>query len=334
MSTARSTPNIALIKYWGNRSNELRLPAANSLSMTLSTPSVEVTVDFADELLIESFESDGSEHVMTEKHIARFEKHLQLTKNYLAHLGAKDALQESVSITINSGIPPSVGLASSAAVFSAVAKAYAGLIADSIKLTDEQISVIARLGSGSAARSIYGGFVTLENTGSDSIDGAVAKQIVDENHWALHDIVIIPSQKEKKVGSTEGHALAHTSPHFAERLENITKRRQQECIDSILQKDFEKLQAVSEEDSLDMHHVMETSEPPLQYLTEDTHRILADIIELRESEHIPVLFTMDAGPTVHLICVEEAKKRIVEFAHAQEGCTIFEASVGPGSHFL
>jgi len=334
MSTARSTPNIALIKYWGNRLNELRLPAADSLSMTLNTPSVEVTVDHSDELQIESFNADGSIHNLNDKDISRFEKHLQLTINYLKHLGADDAIPASVNITIHSGIPPCVGLASSAAVFSAMAKAYAGLILDSLELNDEQISVIARMGSGSAARSIFGGFVTLENAEGDSIGSAVAKQIASENHWKLHDIVVIPSKKEKKVGSTEGHAIANTSPHFAERVEAINSHRQQDCIDAILQKDFEKLQKVSEEDSLDMHHVMETSEPSLKYLTDDTHRIIDDITELREGEHLPILYTMDAGPTVHLICVEEAKSRVVEFAHAQEGCTIFETTVGSGSHFV
>jgi len=302
--------------------------------MTLNTPSVEVTVDHSDELQIESFNADRSIHDLNDKDIARFEKHLQLTKNYLSYLDAKDSIPGSISITIHSGIPPSVGLASSAAVFSAMAKAYAGLIAGSIELSNEQISVIARMGSGSATRSIFGGFVTLENIEGDSIGSAVAKQIASEDHWKLHDIVVIPSKKEKKVGSTDGHAIANTSPHFEKRVEAINSHRQQDCIDAILQKDFEKLQKVSEEDSLDMHHVMETSEPPLTYLTEDTHRIIDDIAKLRESEHLPVLYTMDAGPTVHLVCAEEAKARIVKFAHAQEGCTIFEATVGPGSHFV
>ncbi|PIR53090.1 diphosphomevalonate decarboxylase [Candidatus Peregrinibacteria bacterium CG10_big_fil_rev_8_21_14_0_10_49_10] len=333
-ATAISTPNIALIKYWGNRSNELRLPAADSLSMTLNTPTVEITVDYAEDLIIRSYESDGAEREMTEKHMARFAKHLELTRQYLTQIGAEDAIPASVQLTIRSGIPPGVGLASSAAVFSAVAKAYVGLIASSIILTDEQTSVIARLGSGSAARSIFGGFVTLENTGRNGMDGAVAKQVASEDHWLLHDIVIIPSYDEKKVGSTEGHAIAQTSPHFMERIEAIGSYRQKDCIDAILAKDFEKLQKVAEEDSLNMHHVMETSSPPLQYLTQDTHRIVDAVTRLREEGHLPVLYTMDAGPTVHLLCTDEARMQIVDFAHAQEGCTIFEASVGSGSKII
>lgn len=320
--TARSTPNIALIKYWGNRNNDLRLPAADSLSMTLNSPYVDVTVEHAEVLRVHSTSKQ-----LTSKDIERFAKHLELMKMYLV----VDSIPNSLNIQIDSHIPSGIGLASSAAVFSAIAKAVAGLIDQN--LTDEQVSILARLGSGSASRSILGGFVAMKNV-SEGMDGAVAEQIADEKHWNLHDIVIIPSGDEKKVGSTEGHAGAWTSPHFATRLEAIQKYRQQECIDAILNKDFEKLQHISEEDALDMHHCMETQNPALKYLSEDTHHILAQVRELREREHVPVLFTMDAGPTVHLICTDEAKDTISGFAHSQKNCKVFEASVGPGAHCI
>ncbi|HAI98392.1 TPA: diphosphomevalonate decarboxylase [Candidatus Peribacteria bacterium] len=334
MVTARSTPNIALIKYWGNRNNELRLPAADSLSLSLSSPSVEIDVDFADALNLRSFEANGSPKELTDAHINRFRKHLELTKNFLKTLGAERAIPASVSVTIRSAIPPAVGLASSAAVFSCLARAYAALIEPVIALTDTQMSVIGRLGSGSAARSIFGGYAALCAGTGNGIASAIAEQIAPEDHWTLHDIVIIPSKEEKKIGSTEGHALAPTSPFFAARVEAIGTRRQQECISAILARDFEKLQKVTEEDALDMHHVMETSTPPLHYLTEDTHRIIKAIEELRASEHIPVLYTMDAGPTVHLLCPSESLQRIRSFAQTQKGCTVFETHAGPGASLI
>ena len=330
MATAISTPNIAFIKYWGNRNNPLRLPMADSLSMTLSEPSVEIIVDHASALKVQS-STMGEKREVTGKHLDRFRKVIDLTKEYLGTLGMADALPGNLSIRIDSHIPPAVGLASSAAVFSCLARAIAALIAEKQKLTNEQVSIIARLGSGSAARSVMGGFVALVAGKGESIDAAKAVQIADENHWLLHDIVVIPSREEKKVGSTEGHALAATSPHFAARIEAIRTRRQQECIDAILRKDFEKLQHVSEEDALDMHHVMETSNPPLQYLSDETHRIVGEVKALRRSAHLPVLFTMDAGPTVHLVCTDEAVKEVRTFAKAQKGCTIFESHVGPGA---
>ncbi|MBU0767129.1 diphosphomevalonate decarboxylase [Patescibacteria group bacterium] len=334
MITAISAPNIAFIKYWGNRDNELRIPQADSLSMTLNTPTVEIDVEHSEILSVKSFELDGSEKELGEKHIQRFRKHLELTKHYLNKLGVPDAIPNEVSITVRSGIPSGIGLASSAAVFSCLACAYQGLIRETIDLDDEQSSVIARLGSGSASRSIFGGFSALVAGEGSGIDSSKSIQIADENHWPLHDIVLAPSMHEKKVGSTEGHAIAQTSPHFADRIEAITSRRQQECIDSILKKDFEKLQRVTEEDCMDMHHVMETSTPPLKYLNDVTHRIISEVTDLRTSQHLPVLYTMDAGPTVHLVCTEEARDRVVDFAHAQADCTVFETKVGKGTHLV
>ncbi|MFH1444319.1 MAG: diphosphomevalonate decarboxylase [Candidatus Peregrinibacteria bacterium] len=338
MTTARSTPNIALIKYWGNRNEELRLPMAPSVSMTLDRPTVEITVEEADTFAIHSFLADGSEKTLKERDIERFRKVLALMQRYLATLHAagvhEPQLPEHVSITVHSHIPPAIGLASSAAVFSCFAKAIAGLITPKIALTDMQTSILARLGSGSAARSIFGGFSTLEEGSDMELGSAWSEQIADEQHWLLHDIVTIPAMEEKKVGSTEGHALASTSPFYAARVEAIRSHRQKECLEAIRTKDFEKLQRVTEEDCLDMHHVMQTSKPPLQYLNAETHRIVDAIKELRTKEHLPVLFTMDAGPTVHLVCPDEAKDAVLSFAKAQKGCTIFETKVGPGATLL
>ncbi len=346
--TARSTPNIAFIKYWGNRNNDLRLPAADSLSMTLDTPSVEITIDHATMMSVRSFGADGTEKQLKEKDIARFARHLELTKTYLSQLALRpgsgqatrnpqsairNPIPGATSITVRSHIPSSIGLASSAAVFGCLAKAYAGLINDTIALNDEQISVIARFGSGSAARSIYGGYAALIAGKGDEADSSHAVQIADENHWLLHDIILVPTQKEKDVGSTEGHALAWTSPYYKKRLQEIP-RRQKECTDAILTKDFEKLQRVVEEDCWDMHNVMQSSTPSLKYLNDATYRITDAIEELRTSENLPVLYTMDAGPTVHLFCTDEARATVLAFAKEQKDCVIFEAKTGSGARIV
>src|SRR3989344_2056770 len=123
---AVSTPNIALIKYWGNRNEEWRLPAADSLSFTLDQPTVEVLVDNAEEFSARSFDPDGTEQTLTDKESKRLEKHFLLTKKYLADIGEVEAFSSTVSIEVRSRIPRSIGLASSAAGFSALAEAYAG----------------------------------------------------------------------------------------------------------------------------------------------------------------------------------------------------------------
>lgn len=333
MATALSTPNIAFVKYWGNRNAELRLPAADSLSMTLDAPTVEVTAEQADTLTVESFDAEGNPRTLKDDETARFGVHKTLMEQYIKTL----QLQFSIinfQLSIRSRIPASIGLASSAAVFSAVAKAYAGLLEEQgIKLTDAHVSILARLGSGSAARSIMGGFVALKAGWEEDIGSAKAVQIAPASHWPLHDIVICPSLKEKEHGSTEGHHLAHTSPYYNERLQCLPFR-QRECIDAILTRNFERLQHVAEEDARNLHLVALTSTPSLQYLTNITHRIIFDITALRESERFPVLYTMDAGPTVHLVCTEDAVKTVKEFAHAQKDCTVFETKIGSGARTI
>jgi diphosphomevalonate decarboxylase len=327
MATAVSYPNIALIKYWGNRNDALRLPAADSLSITLDAPSIEATVQPADTFAVHSFDAQGIEKPQSTDSINRLQKHWTLTAEYIKSVNA-GSLPTAVSLHIVSSIPPSIGIASSAAVFSCLAEAYATLA--SRPLTREEVSVIARLGSGSAARSVMGGFVALLNTPNERMDAAVARQIAPAAHWNLHDIIIVPSEKEKKVGSTEGHAKAHTSPLFKERVAVIPSRMK-ECIDAIEKKDFEKLQYLSELDALDMHKVMETQTPALHYLSDDTHCILKEIESLRKNEHLEVLYTMDAGPTVHLICTDSAQNRIEAFARSQKDCRIFISKIGNGS---
>ena len=261
--TAVSSPNIALIKYWGNRSDALRLPAADSLSMMLDTPTVRITVQPSDTFRTRSCDAQGNDVPQSEKSVVRLEKHWQLVRAYLKDIGRDEDLPDHVSLEIRSEIPPAIGIASSAAVFSCLAEAYAALV-NGTPLAREDVGILGQLGSGSAARNCFGGFVALENAG-DGIASAKTRQIAAETHWPLHDIIIVPSRDEKKIGSTEGHALAATSPLFAARIAAIPERMS-ECIDAILTKDFEKLQRVSEMDALDMHRVMETQNPPLFHL--------------------------------------------------------------------
>ncbi len=330
MIRAVSSPNIALIKYWGNRNDALRLPAADSLSMVLDTPTVEASVSAAETFAVASFHADGSASPQSEKSIERLQKHWGLVKTYLTGIGKADGLPAEVSIVIRSAIPPAIGIASSAAVFSCLGEAYAGFART--PLTREEVSILGRLGSGSGARNSFGGFVALENHG-EGIGSAYGRQITDEHHWTLHDIIIVPSREEKKVGSTEGHANAATSPLFRERLRAIPERMRG-CIGALQTKDFEKLRIVSEQDALDMHRVMETQTPALRYLSEDTHRILRGIEAVRQSDHLHVLYTMDAGPTVHLLCTQDSLKTVDDFAAAQKGCTVFRAKTGAPSRLI
>lgn len=324
---ATSTPNIALIKYWGNRNDTLRLPAADSLSITLDQPSVEITIDHADRFAARNFVADDSPRTLTKGQQSRLSNHFQLVKEYLATVDSSYMLPASVSLEIRSKIPQGVGLASSAAIFSALAEGYAALVGD---LEKHEISIMARLGSGSASRSVFGGFVAMIAGKGEKVDAAYAQQIASPDHWKLWDIIIVPAAPEKEIGSTEGHALAHTSPAFSARVRDIFAR-QKTCIEAIEEKDFEKLALVAEKDCLDMHAVMASSTPPLNYLSAETHRIIREIGDMRRREQLSVLYTVDAGPTVHLICDEKSRPAIRAYANAQRDSAVFEAGIGKGS---
>ncbi len=327
---ATSTPNIALIKYWGNRNEELRLPAADSLSITLDQPVVEVAVDHSKEFTVRSFDANNNEDFLKEREIARLRQHFVLAQKYFKHIGEAYVLPAAVSLEIRSKIPRSVGLASSAAIFSALAEAYAGLAG---KVSRRDVSVLARLGSGSASRSTCGGFVAMIAGTGDEAKASYAEQVAPASHWKLWDIIIVPSTDEKITGSTEGHALARTSPLFSARLLAI-RERQRMCNEAIQQKDFEKLRVVAEEDCMNMHAVMASSTPALKYLSDDTYRIIREVEDLRSREGLAVLYTMDAGPTVHLICDETAVSSVREYARSQSNCIVFEAGIGGGSHMM
>lgn len=326
---ARSTPNIAFIKYWGNRNEELRLPAADSLSMTLDQPTVEVSVEPSNEFIARSFDPHGDEKKLSDKETLRLQKHFTLALHYLESIGAEN-LPSSASIEIRSRVPRSIGLASSAAVFSALAQAYAGLCPT---VSRQDISILARLGSGSASRSVFGGYSAMMRGTGDNSSSSYAEQIASPEHWKLWDIIIAPSVEEKKVGTTEGHAIAPTSPLFQKRLRDIPER-QGRCIDALLKKDFHALQVVAEEDSLDMHAVMRSSTPPLEYLSTETYQIIEEIKTLRAQKDLAVLYTLDAGPTVHLVCNEDALPHTREYAQSKKNCFIFESSVGSGSMLI
>jgi len=223
-ATAQAHPNIAFIKYWGNRDNILRLPSNGSISMNLDGLFTRTTVNFnssqRDSLLING-------HLVTGKGLERVSYILDIVREM-----AK--LKERAEVSSVNNFPAGAGIASSAAAFAALAIASsqaAGLI-----LSEQQLSRLARRGSGSASRSIPGGFVEWQvGTGDED---CVAISIAPPEHWALVDCVAIVNASHKKTGSTEGHALARTSPLQVGRVAD-TPRRLDICRTAILKKDFE-----------------------------------------------------------------------------------------------
>jgi diphosphomevalonate decarboxylase len=196
--------------------------------------------------------------------------------------------------------PMASGIASSASGFSALT--VAGCAALGLDLDPTRLSAISRRGSGSASRSHFGGFVAWEMGQDDAT--SVAVPLFPPDHWDLHDIVVVVSSAEKQVSSESGHTIALTSPLLDGRIRGLpaaleTVRR------AIADRDLAALGPVIEQDALAMHSVMMTSQPSLLYWQPGTLQILHAVRRWREIEGLPVYFTIDAGPNVHLICEAE-----------------------------
>ena len=231
--------------------------------------------------------------------------------SYILDLVRKMAnIDERADVTSENNFPAGAGIASSAAAFAALALASSR--AAGLTLSEAQLSVLARRGSGSASRSIPAGFVEWKM--GESENDSYAFSIAPAEHWNLVDCVAIVNASHKKTGSTEGHAIAGTSPLQNARVEDAP-RRIEICRNAILKKDFEAFANIIEHDSDIMHSVMMTSNPPLMYWQSATVEIFHQVREWRASG-LPVGYTVDAGANVHVLCLgdyaKEVEKRLRE----------------------
>ena len=292
MSTALAHPNIALIKYWGNRDNELRLPANGSLSMNLDGLFTRTSVSFgsarSDSLTINGQDVRG-------KGLERVSFILDLVREM-----AKT--DERATVASENNFPTGAGIASSASAFAALALAASK--AAGLSLSEADLSRLARRGSGSASRSIPGGFVEWQ-MGLDEAD-SFAFSIAPPNHWDLSDCIAVVSAGHKKTGSTEGHAIAGTSPLQFARVADAP-RRLDLCRRAVLERDFNALAEIIELDSDMMHAVMMTSAPALHYWQSASMTMMQSVRQWR-TEGLQVAYTVDAGPNVHVLCPSEVQK--------------------------
>ena len=208
-------------------------------------------------------------------------------------------INERAEVVSENNFPSGTGIASSASAFAALA--LAGSKAAGIILTQRELSRLARLGSGSASRSIPGGFVEWYMGENDK--DSYAETIAPPEHWDLVDCVAIVSKEHKQTGSAAGHPLAPTSPLQAARVADAP-RRLDLCRRAILERDFDALAAIVELDSDMMHAVMMTSSPGLYYWKPDSIMVMESVRAWRKSG-ISVCYTVDAGPNIHVICPRE-----------------------------
>ncbi len=288
-ATAQANPNLAFIKYWGNRDKTLRIPMNGSISMNLDGLYTRTTVRFQSELTSDQLSINGYE--VTSKGLDRISHILDIIRG-MANI------HERAQVISENNFPSGAGIASSASAFAALA--VAGSKAAGLSLSERELSRLARRGSGSAARSIPGGFVEWQAGESD--EDSFAFSIAEPGHWDLVDCIAIVSASHKKTGSTEGHSVALTSPLQAARVADAA-RRLEICRNAILERDFNTFASIVELDSDMMHAVMMTSTPALHYWKSASFEVMHCVRQWRV-EGIPVCYTVDAGPNIHVLCPE------------------------------
>jgi diphosphomevalonate decarboxylase len=225
--------------------------------------------------------------------------------------------------------PTGAGIASSASAFAALA--LASTTALGMKLTESELSRLARRGSGSACRSVPEGFTEWDAGSSDQ--DSFARSIAAPSHWQLADCIAVVQTGEKHAGSTEGHKIANTSPVQRARVEDAPDRLKI-CREAILKKDFEKLADIIELDSNLLHAVMMTSDPRLYYWQGVTLEVMRSVQSWRQSG-IPCAFTIDAGPNVHVICLADESERISNLLQDIPGVkTVLISRVGGAARLL
>jgi diphosphomevalonate decarboxylase len=320
IATAISHPNIAFIKYWGNRDNALRLPANGSISMNLAGLETRTRVQFDPELKIDTLTLNGRRS--TGPALKRVTALLDLVRE-------SSGLTLRAKVTSENNFPMGAGIASSASAFAALAVAASE--AANLHLSEADLSRLARRGSGSACRSVPGGYVEWQAGQGDA--DSFAYSIAPPEHWDLVDCVAVVSQAHKHTGSTEGHALAHVSPLQSARLAGAPHRLD-ECRRAILQQDFAAFTRVVELDSYMMHAVMMTSTPPLLYWQPGTLAVLQAVRDWRQ-DGLPACCTIDAGPNVHVICPAADAEEVVRRLRQVQGVRqVLQARPGGAAKLL
>jgi diphosphomevalonate decarboxylase len=294
-ATAVAFPNIAFIKYWGNRDDALRLPANGSIAMNLDGLETRTSLELDPRLAEDEFTLQG---------VRQNGIPLERVSAHLDILRGRAGASCKARVESENNFPLGAGIASSASAFAALTLAAADAMG--LNLPQRELSILARRGSGSASRSIPDGFT--EWYAADADEGSFAESIAAPDHWALVDWIAILDAGPKKVGSAEGNQLARTSPLQAARVADAP-RRLEICRRAIRERDFPALAEILEEDTRLMHEVMRTSTPSLNYWKPATLDLMRSIPEWRAGG-LPVAFTIDAGPNVHCLCPEESSSEV------------------------
>lgn len=319
IATACASPNIALIKYWGKAHAKNNTPSTSSLSMTLSGIGTTTTVAFDESMKRDVFTLNG---VQDEAMLRRVSKCI-------------DELRKIAGVNIYAAIdsgnnfPTGSGLASSAAGFSALVTATDSALGTG--LSKSELSRVARQASGSAARSIFGGFVGLNANRKDP----PAEPLFDESYFPLGVAIAVVSRAAKPVSSTVGMQLTQETSDFYDSWVATHDKDMRVARQALEEKNFAALGEVAEVNCMKMHCALMASRPALIYWLPATLGCIHLVQCLRADTDLPVFFTIDAGPQVKVFCLPEALDRVAEELSAVDGVLeVIKTTTGPGAYVV
>ena len=294
--TAIAHSNIAFIKYWGKANSAINIPRNPSISVNLSGLQTITTVEFDPRLKTDDVTIDRQK---SEAEAARVTKHLDEIRKIAGKFGAAKVVSEN-------NFPKASGLASSASGFAALT--LAATRAAGLYLPERELTTIARLGSGSASRSIPDGFVKWHKGTTHKT--SYAESIYPPNYWDITMLAIELKGATKDVGSTEGHAQASTSPFYQQRLKNLPGRISA-VEQAISEKDFNAFGKLLEEEALELHLVAMSCKPPILYWQPQSIALMQFCRKQRNSYGLPVYFTFDAGPQPIIFCQTRQRSMVI-----------------------
>jgi len=311
--TWKCPSNIAILKYWGKRFEQL--PVNPSLSMTLTSAFTETTVSFEYSPGSKNHTVDFYfEGIRDQKFASRVQKYLERIALIYPAIGDCRFHIES-----SNSFPHSSGIASSASAMSALALSISSIFNNSEEDDDrflDRASYLARIGSGSAARSVYGGWTlwgeTPEVYGSSNDYALPLNDIIHDDFRDMRDAILIVSSGSKEVSSSAGHQLMEQHFYREGRLSQ-TSARLIALLGSLRKGHFDDFIRITENEALSLHGLMMSSDPSYILLKPETLQIISKIRQFREQFQIPVCFTLDAGPNVHLIYPGKVLNEVTDF---------------------
>ncbi|WP_238704030.1 diphosphomevalonate decarboxylase [Companilactobacillus mishanensis] len=317
---ARAYTNIALIKYWGKKDKTYKIPYTDSLSLTLdrfyTDTKSEVINSDKDVVFLNNQELDDS-------------KSLRI-RNYLDTVRKMYSFDEHFQINSTNHVPTSAGFASSASGFAALAASINSTM--NLDLSKKSLSILARNGSGSASRSIFGGFVQW-HAGTNN-DTSFAEPIDESPDIGIVLLSVVISKAEKSISSTTGmESSVKTSPFYSN-WSTLVASELVEIKQAIANKDLQKIGEISEHNAMSMHALTLSANPPYTYFAPETIQILNIIKKLRNNG-ILAYATIDAGPNVKIICSKESVQKVKDFIEANiTGISTVEAHIGRGIEYI